>query len=335
MNHNMPATSPTLLGRIEALLSANRVGEAYRLLASPEVASDPQALFTLAGWRLSGQLIRRDLAAARDLYRRAAEAGDCEAARIHRAFVASGVGGPRDWPLALRLLAEAATGEADARAELDLIRAMRLTAAGDPADLPEPQPLSDQPYVAVIRGLLSAAECDFLAAAAEPWLAPSLVVDPRTGRQLPNPIRTSDGMAFAFVDENPAIHAINRRIAAATGTDTAAGEPLQVLRYRPGQEYRPHLDALPQGPNQRILTAIAYLNCDYEGGETLFTHSGLRFRGARGDVLIFRNVTAGGRPDPATQHAGLPVRAGVKLIATRWIREAPFLLPPPRPLLDA
>jgi prolyl 4-hydroxylase len=161
-----------------------------------------------------------------------------------------------------------------------------------------------------------------------------VVIDPQTGRHLRNPIRTSDGMAFPFVDENPAVHALNRRIAAVTGTEAAQGEPLQILRYRPGQEYKPHFDAVAGDPNQRILTVLVYLNDDYEGGETLFLKTGLRFRGRRGDALMFRNASADGRADELAQHAGRPVIAGEKLICSRWIRQRPFLLPPPRPLLD-
>jgi prolyl 4-hydroxylase len=182
--------------------------------------------------------------------------------------------------------------------------------------------------------LFSPTECNFLIAEAEPWLQPSVVVDPASGRHLRNPIRTSDGMAFGHVQEGPAIHALNRRIAAATGTDARQGESLQILRYRPGQEYKPHFDALAGEANQRILTMLVYLNDDYEGGETLFLRTGLRFKGRKGDALLFRNALEDGRADEMTQHAGLPVVAGEKIIASRWIRARPFVFPPPPPLLN-
>jgi prolyl 4-hydroxylase len=211
---------------------------------------------------------------------------------------------------------------------------MHLTASGDPVELPAEQGLSDRPHVSAFSALFSPAECDFLIADAQPWLQPSTVIDPRTGVHLLNPIRTSDSMSFGYVQENPAVHALNRRIAAATGTDARQGESLQVLRYRPGQEYKPHLDALAGEPNQRILTMLVYLNEDYEGGETLFLKTGLRFKGKKGDALLFRNALADGRGDEMAQHAGLPVGAGEKIIASRWIRARPFVFPPPRPLLD-
>ena len=60
----------------------------------------------------------------------------------------------------------------------------------------------------------------------------------QNGEQALDPIRTSDGAGLFWLAEDPAIHALNRRIAMATATNYERGEPLQVLRYLPGQEYR-------------------------------------------------------------------------------------------------
>jgi len=138
-------------------------------------------------------------------------------------------------------------------------------------------------------------------------------------------IRTSDGATIHWLIEDPAIVALNRRIAVASGTAYEDGEALQVLRYVPGQEYRPHFDWLNQAPNQRIWTALIYLNDDYEGGATAFVRTGLEVRGRTGDVLLFSNAQKDGHGDPLAEHAGLPVTAGVKYLATRWIREARWI----------
>lgn len=330
----MPGSGPSLIARANALAGAGRFAEAYRLLSGPEGRGDPDALFVLAMWRLSGQIVRRDLAASRDLFGQATRAGHDEGALIYTAFLGNGTGGPADWPAAMALLRERAQAEPSAGAQLRLIEAMSLSPAGDPLALPDPERLGDRPDVVCHRGFLTPTECDFLVAESDPLLAPSVVVDPQTGRQVRNPIRTSDSMSFPFVAENPAVHALNRRIAAVTRTAPAQGEPLQILRYRVGQEYRPHVDALPDGDNQRVLTAIIYLTDGYQGGETTFVRTGLTFRGARGDLLVFRNALPDGRADPETQHAGLPVTGGEKRIASRWIRARPFLMPPPTPVLD-
>jgi prolyl 4-hydroxylase len=139
---------------------------------------------------------------------------------------------------------------------------------------------------------------------------------------------------FGVYAEDLVVNALNRRIAALSGTGIDQGEPLQLLRYRPGGEYKPHMDALPAEPNQRILTVLVYLSDDYEGGETAFPNAGLSFRGRTGDALLFRNTGADGRPDPLSLHAGLPVARGIKYLASRWIRANRFTYPPPRPILE-
>ena len=189
---------------------------------------------------------------------------------------------------------------------------------------PQGEVLSQAPHLTLFHTLFSAEECRYLAEAAAPMLEPSVVVDPATGRQRPDPARVSDGVGFTRPLENPAVHALNRRIAAASGSDVAQGEPLQVLRYRPGGEYKPHFDAIPGFSNQRVMTMIVWLNADYEGGETMFMKTGAKLKGGIGDALLFRNALPDGSRDPDSGHAGLPVTRGEKMIASRWIRARPF-----------
>lgn len=139
-----------------------------------------------------------------------------------------------------------------------------------------------------------------------------------------DPIRTSDAAAFPLVAERPFIHALNQRIAAATATDYVQGEPLQVLRYAPGQQYKRHYDALPPGQDQRIITFLIYLNEGYDGGETIFPDAGFRFKGSTGDALMFRNILPSGEPDLRTAHIGGAVLNGTKYLASKWIRANPL-----------
>jgi prolyl 4-hydroxylase len=316
--------SPSPARAAEQLAAAGRAPEAVLLLNRAAAGGDPDALFMLGMWRLGGRHLPVDLGEARALFRRAGEAGRRDGAKIHVNFLASGTGGSPDWADAMRRLDRLARHDPASKAELDLIGTMALQPDGAPASVPDPQRLSDAPEVLSFPRLFTAEECDYLAAAAAPMLKPSAVVDPRTGRQIPHPIRTSDGATFAWLIANPAVHALVRRIAAASATRVEQGEPLQVLRYRPGQQYRSHLDAVPAHGNRRILTMIVYLNDGYEGGETRFVKTGLSVRGRKGDGLLFRNTLPDGRPDPMSEHAGLPVTAGTKLIASRWIWERDF-----------
>lgn len=298
------------------------------MLKEAERAGDPFAARELALWSLTGEAIRRDLAASRVLFERAAELGDSYSAAVTRAFLAGGVGGPVDWPRAIALLRDAAPSDLKARAQLKLIAAMDIAFDGAPRSIFAQELLSDAPEIRLFPALFNEAECAYLVEAAAPSMRPSFVVDPHTGQQVPNPIRTSSATAFPFVDENPAIHALNRRLAAASGTDFRAGEPLQVLRYAPGEQYRQHSDALPHvaPEQQRILTFLVYLNEDYEGGETSFPELGLKLKGRIGDGLLFRNAMPDGGMDQRVIHAGLPVTRGLKHVASRWIRAAPLIL---------
>ena len=313
-----------IVDRAQALFASRQFRQGMDLLGQAARSGDAGALEMLAAMALSGDMVNRDLALSRDLYGKAAQAGSTSAAATYRAFVANGTGGAADWGAAIKLLEGAAQSDADAVREMKAIRAMQLGEAGEPKGPFPSEQLSSSPEVQLFSGLFSAEECDFLIERSAPSLRPSLVVDPQTGQQVPNPVRTSDAIGFPLVSESPAIHALCRRLAEASNTHVKQGEPLQVLRYRPGQQYRPHFDAISDSENQRVLTFLVYLNDDYKGGETEFLSTGLKVKGKKGDGLLFRNADSSGVPDPSAQHAGLPVSAGEKFLASRWIRERRF-----------
>lgn len=325
----MGAVTPSPAQAAEALASRGRLPEALDLLRRGVAESDPDAAFALAAWCLSGRHVRRDLAAARELFERAAAAGHGDAEPIFIAFLANGTGGSRDWSEALRLLARRSSAHRDAREEIELLEAMQLTSDGDPATVPEPEILSSRPRVTLYRSLFTRRECHYLINVASPFFTRSVVVHPDTGQLIEDPVRNSDVAAFPLAYETPAVHALNRRLAAISATDAEQGEPLQILRYRPGQQYKAHSDALPNAVNQRICTALVYLNDDYAGGETHFLANGLKMRGAAGDAILFVNADRDGHPHADALHAGLPVTRGTKLLASRWIRARPLDLSAP------
>lgn len=308
----------------EQMLDRGDVAGALALLDRAGAAGDASAFFTLARWRLIGHPTPRDLPMARALLRRAVEIGHVDAALMEIALTANGSGGHADWPGALRLLEVAANKDEVAAKHLALIHAMNLDAQGHPLDLAAPERLSEAPEIVRHRALLTPEECLHIAEAAHDILEPAVVIDPATGRNMSHPIRTSWGAVIGPTRESLVIAAINRRLAAASGSHFSQGESISLLRYAPGQEYRPHLDAIPNAANQRIATALVYLNQGFSGGETDFPEVGVRVMPGAGDVVIFRNLTPVGRPDPLTRHAGMPVISGVKWLATRWIRERPF-----------
>lgn len=188
------------------------------------------------------------------------------------------------------------------------------------------------PRVVVFGGLLSDEECEGLMALSRPRLERSKTVDNATGGDEVNSSRTSDGMFFER-GEAPLITRIEARIAALLRWPVNHGEGLQVLRYRPGAEYRPHHDYFdPVHPGtarilerggQRVGTLVMYLNTPQGGGATTFPDVGLEVAPVRGNAVFFSYDRA--HPSTRTLHGGAPVLAGEKWVATKWLRQRVFI----------
>jgi len=197
---------------------------------------------------------------------------------------------------------------------------------------PKAQILSLNPSVRSIEGLLTAEECRFLIAMARPHLRRSRAFDPDQQSAGEYAIRTSSDTAFDVTMEDFYLRLLQTRIAAAGGCELRQGEPLVVLSYAPGQHYLPHRDYLPPAAlaarqpqaGQRRTTVCVYLNPVVAGGQTRFLAPGIDVEPVAGNAVIFENLHPDGRPDPDSQHAGMPVIAGEKWLATLWLRERNF-----------
>lgn len=192
-----------------------------------------------------------------------------------------------------------------------------------------PEKLAASPDIVLLRQAVAPEICEYVIAHAASRLGPSLVYDPTQARMMRDPLRNSSTASLSPIDHDLALIALNRAISAVAGCAEENGEFLSVLSYSPGQQYRPHLDCIPPGPDfdasgQRVKTALLFLNDDFEGGETHFTEIDLRVRGRPGDILVFSNVKGDGLVDPAVRHAGLPVIGGMKWIASKWFREKKY-----------
>jgi prolyl 4-hydroxylase len=188
------------------------------------------------------------------------------------------------------------------------------------------------PRVVVFGGLLTDAECETLMSQAKPRLLRSETVQNETGGSEVNDSRTSDGMFFER-GETTLIDRVEKRIAELLHWPLDHGEGLQVLRYRPGAEYKPHHDyfdpvhsgtprILERG-GQRVGTLVIYLNTPEGGGATTFPDVGLEVAPVRGNAVFFSYD----RPHVSTKtlHGGAPVTAGEKWVATKWLREGVFV----------
>lgn len=293
-------------------------------MAADSAADLPGALLAEAMRHLVGEGVTRDLTRARELLRTALAAGSGEAGLFEAALAAGGAGAPPDWRAALAILEGLAPREPAAARQRDLLARMNLDAEGYPAAKPAVERIGEAPNVFRAPRLLSPDECAHIAQAAADLLEPTTVYDPVTGVRKVHPVRTSSGATIGPTRQDPVITAILKRVAMVTGTRFECGEPLSLLHYAPGQQYRPHVDTIPNAVNQRSHTVLLYLNEGYRGGETRFIASGLTVVGRGGDAVFFANTDSSDAPDPVTQHAGLAVTAGAKWLATRWIRLAPY-----------
>ena len=188
------------------------------------------------------------------------------------------------------------------------------------------------PRVVVFGGLLSDDECSGLMALAEPRMARSETVDNATGGSEVNAARTSDGMFFER-GEHALIRTLEQRFAELLCWPLENGEGLQILRYRPGAEYRPHHDyfdpvhsgtprILERG-GQRVGTLVIYLSTPDGGGATTFPDVGLEVAPVRGNAVFFSYERA--HISTKTLHGGAPVTAGEKWVATKWLRQGVFV----------
>ena len=276
----------------------------------------------------------------------AAERGDGAALERKAIFEAMGCKRPQNWRAAIECLGVAAElGSQSAQRQVEILAPDAIAADGSErnwasvasqiaveklAEVPPKVALSESPRLRVMEGFASPAECAWLIERARDRLRRAPVVD-SSGSMTVEAARTNSGVEFQLADMDLVIEAIRLRISAATRLPLPLFEPVQVLHYAPGQEFKPHHDYYdPQLPahaeqirehGQRIGTFLLYLNDGYGGGETAFPYAQISYRGNAGDALFMANVDRNGRPDASSLHWGTPPTTGEKWILSQWIRD--------------
>lgn len=192
------------------------------------------------------------------------------------------------------------------------------------------------PSVALIEGMLSPQEAAALIELGRDRLGRSLTVagDAPGGEQA-HPARSSSGAHISDI-EHPVVKALLARASWAFGCPQSHFEKPQILRYLPGQEYKPHHDwfepsaagaqsHLRRG-GQRIATVVIYLNDCPAGGGTIFPQLGMRVLPNLGNAVFFAYPCDGSQiGDARLLHGGEPVLEGEKWACTLWMRQAPFV----------
>ena len=188
------------------------------------------------------------------------------------------------------------------------------------------------PRVVVLGSVLSDEECDGLIALARARLSRSETFLLDEGVSQVHEGRTSEGMFFTR-GENELVRRIEARLATLCAWPLEYGEGLQVLRYGPGAQYKPHFDYFdPAKPGtagilanggQRVASVVMYLNTPEAGGETTFPDVRFDVAPIKGNAVFFSYD----RPHEmtGTRHGGAPVLAGEKWVATKWMRRGEFV----------
>ena len=200
----------------------------------------------------------------------------------------------------------------------------------------EVKELSTSPRVSLLKRFFTIDECDHLVKIARPFMKPSKVIT-ETGETGKDIQRTSEEAPIWDQIRDLVVSRVEKRMHDLSQTPMAHGEPIMVLHYGMGMEYRPHVDyfnpdsvhmqeQLSHG-GQRIVTIITYVSSVEAGGSTDFPKANISIAPIKGDAVMFFNVLENGLPDPLTQHAGTPVIDGDKWLATRWIRERDWRQP--------
>ena len=177
----------------------------------------------------------------------------------------------------------------------------------------------EEPLVVVLGSVLDDEECEALIQLSKDLLQRSKIGSTKEVSD----IRTSSG-AFLTDVKNNILARVEKRVSAIMGIPIEHGEGLHILNYKPGQEYKEHLDYFAPtskaAKNNRISTLVLYLNDVEEGGTTFFPKLNLTVCPQKGMAVYFEYFYNDPILNELTLHAGAPVVKGEKWIATQWMR---------------
>lgn len=90
-------------------------------------------------------------------------------------------------------------------------------------------------------------------------------------------------------------------------------EPFSLLRYENSQEYKKHYDG-GSSLVPRVVSAVCYLNDDYEGGEIEFPYFNVKIKPEPGMLILFPSSFS-------YSHIAHPVTKGKKYNLVTWFKD--------------
>jgi hypothetical protein len=271
----------------------------------------------------------------RPLLDASARRGDAAAVHAIANCYANGIGGAPDPALAATFKQLGALGPQPPVLNVDwslLEHELPHLAADIP--LPTAEILHEDPLIRTLPNVVHPLVLDAVINLAAPLVQRSKIIDARTGEARVDPMRNSSHITLGPRQHDHVLEVLERCISSISGVPTLNGEFLQILRYRLGEEFRPHVDYFNESAGgayqsladggQRAQTVLMYLNDGYQGGSTCFPKLQIDIKGRRGDMLHFHNLQANGLGHKNSLHAGMPVTAGEKWLLSQWIRSETY-----------
>jgi prolyl 4-hydroxylase len=177
--------------------------------------------------------------------------------------------------------------------------------------------------IQVFDNFITADECDELLKLKEGKYTKSKVYS-ENKEYIDNTSRTSSNSYF-FKSENDLIKKIENKVVNMLNIKLEQIEPLQIVKYEKGEQYKYHHDYFDKSVNQkqRLHSFIVYLNDldEVDGGATHFPLLKFRFTPYKTRAIHWKNIDLNGNPNELSLHAGEPLLTDkIKYVLTIWTR---------------
>ena len=180
-----------------------------------------------------------------------------------------------------------------------------------------------------IDGFLSLSECDQLIDLANSRYITSTVYLTNSGTV--DVTARSSSCAYFKRCENDLLKSIELKVGQMFSIDPTQIEPLQIVKYEKGQQYKYHYDYFAnntdQVNNQRVYSILVYLNDldELDGGSTHFPLYKIRTYPYKSRAICWNNLNLDGTENSLTLHAGEPILTDkTKYVLTIWTRQKPY-----------
>jgi predicted 2-oxoglutarate/Fe(II)-dependent dioxygenase YbiX len=126
---------------------------------------------------------------------------------------------------------------------------------------------------------------------------------------------SSEDVRSAYTKIKSALTEAGKSYALSFGMDYVDLTPISISKYTSGASMGRHVDDYGNPKSRPLMSAVLYLNDDYEGGELYFPLQEIKIKPEAGSIIVFPSV------EPFF-HESLPISKGEKYMAPAfWIKQ--------------